>query len=112
MATVLSFPSPIARLNDQFRTTFVGGRISISAGIHALPEATQIDILTAVQDFSGFTEEDDPHDEHDYGLFVVDGHECMFKIGYYDKSLEHMSKDAANPEVTTRILTVMLAIEH
>jgi hypothetical protein len=35
----------------------------------------------------------------------------MFYIDYHDKTLEHGSDDPANPEVTTRVLTITLASE-
>ena len=36
----------------------------------------------------------------------------MFKIDYYDKSLEFGSPDPADPIVTERIITIMLAEEY
>jgi hypothetical protein len=36
----------------------------------------------------------------------------MFKIDYYDKSLEFGSPDPADPTVTERIITIMLAEEY
>jgi Protein of unknown function (DUF3768) len=37
---------------------------------------------------------------------------CFWKIDLYDREMELMSPDPANPDVTTRILTVMLADEY
>jgi hypothetical protein len=36
----------------------------------------------------------------------------MFKIDYYDKGLSFHSPDPADPTVTERIITVMLAEEY
>ena len=47
-------------------------------------------------------------DEHDRGEIVIDGTAVRFKIDYYDFSLEWGSEDPANPEVTRRVLTIML----
>ena len=36
----------------------------------------------------------------------------MFKIDYYDKNLQNGSLDPADPSVTERIITIMLAEEY
>lgn len=36
----------------------------------------------------------------------------MFKIDYYDKELQFGSPDPADPTVTERIITTMLAAEY
>ncbi len=102
----------IAGLNDQLRRMFMGGKIMMTAGINALPDHTKAAILSAVRNFTTFTEDNDPHGEHDFGSFEVDGEKCFWKIDYYDKSLEAGSEDPADPEVTTRVLTIMLASEY
>jgi len=112
MGAVLLLPSPIARLNDAFRTTLIGGKVMLTAGIAELPERTRANILTAVRTFADFSEDNDPHGEHDFGAFEADGHKCFWKIDYYDKSMESGSKEPANPDVTTRVLTIMLASEY
>ena len=111
--TVITLKSAaIARLNDQLRQTLMGGKIMMTAGINALPDRTKANVLTAVRNFSDFNEDNDPHREHDCALFDVDGQRCMFKIDYYDKALECGSEDPADPNVTTRVLTIMLASEY
>ena len=37
---------------------------------------------------------------------------AIWKIDYYDRSRSHHSPDAADPKVTLRVLTVMLAGEY
>jgi hypothetical protein len=90
----------------------MGGKVVMTQGINALPEQTMIDILTAVGEFADFNEDNDPHGEHDCASFIVDGHRCMFKIDYYDKALEYGSVNPADPNVTTRVLTVMLVSDY
>ena len=54
----------------------------------------------------------DPYGEHDFGLIEVAGHRVMFKIDYYDLSLCGHSADPADPLMTRRVLTIMLAGEY
>jgi len=42
----------------------------------------------------------------------VEGERILFKISYYDRSLIGHSPDHADPSVTTRVLTIMLAEEY
>lgn len=102
----------IRKLNDELRTTFLGGRIMMTTGINALPYRTKAAVLTAVRNFSDFTPENDPHQEHDCALFTVDGHRCMFKIDYYDENLEYGSEDPTDPSKTVRVLTIMHASDY
>ena len=62
--------------------------------------------------FNAFSPENDPYDEHDFGAFALRGHEVSWKIDYYDAAMEWGSKDPANPDITTRVLTIMLAEEY
>lgn len=112
MKNVLSTPSIVARLNDAFRSTLLGGRVTMTAGVAALPDATKANALSAVRRFSAFCESNDPHGEHDFGSFEIDGTQFFWKIDYYDMSLQSGSDDPANPDVTTRILTIMLREEY
>ncbi|HUB63143.1 MAG TPA: DUF3768 domain-containing protein [Methylocella sp.] len=49
---------------------------------------------------------------HDFGSFELAGQRFFWKIDCYDKSLEFGSVDPADPENTTRVLTIMLAEEY
>lgn len=104
--------NPIAVLNDRFRTTFSGGRVVMTQGVAALCEAERIAALDAVRRFDAFSEDNDPHGEHDFGAFEVAGYRLCFKIDYYDPTMTHGSDDPADPEKTVRILTIMLAEEY
>lgn len=102
----------IARLNDLLRHSFSGGRVVITAGIQALGPQHIAAIMDAVRAFNVFTPDNDPHGEHDCGLLTVGDIRLMWKIDYYDKAMTYMSPDPANPAVTNRILTVLLAEEY
>ena len=102
----------VRALNDAFRRTFVGGTVMITAGVEALPSEQRRAILAKVRAFDGFNEDNDPHEEHDFGVVELDNARCFWKIEYYDREMEMLSPDPADPSVTTRVLTVMLADEY
>jgi len=104
--------SQIAALNDAFRTSFKGGLVVVTSGIQALPNEVQVEILLAVRAFNDFSPANDPYGEHDFGSLTVRGHRVFFKIDYYDLEMQFHSDNAADPRVTNRVLTVMLASEH
>jgi Protein of unknown function (DUF3768) len=99
-------------LNDNFRSTFVGGRVLTTAGVAELPVDTKARVLLAVQSFSNFTKDNDPHREHDFGHIEIDGETYFFKVDYYAPDLESGSEDPSDPEQTTRVLTIMRADEY
>lgn len=98
----------IAMLNDHLRRTFQGGRVVLTQS--AAQNANRI--CAAVRAFDDFNESNDPYGEHDCAAFEIDGERYLFKIDYYDKSLEYGSEDPANATKTTRILTIMRADEY
>jgi hypothetical protein len=102
----------IAQLNDIFRSTFQGGRVVITAGVDVLPEAVRGEALKRVRTFADFGPHNDPHGEHDFGAFECGGQRFFFKIDYYDADLRFGSEAPADPEKTTRVLTIMLAEEY
>ncbi|WP_240611560.1 DUF3768 domain-containing protein [Roseovarius nitratireducens] len=103
----------IRRLNDALRRGDVlHGAIMITSGIESLGEDARTAILRSVQTFSDFSEDNDPHKEHDFGAVDHGTTKVFWKIDYYDRDLTGHSPDAANPEVTHRVLTIMLASEY
>lgn len=99
-------------LNDQFRKHRTGGGVVMTRGIAALSEEMIVRIDQAVGAFDAFTSDSDPYGEHDFGTVLVEGHVVMFKIDYYDHSLQFASPDPADQNVTCRIMTLMLAEEY
>jgi len=102
----------IRELNDAFRTTFRGGRIMMTPGVNGMPDCVKAEVLTKVATFKDFTEDNDPHGEHDFGAFEVVGRKLFWKIDYYDRELQHGSENPTNPDETIRVLTIMLASEY
>ena len=79
--------SRVRELNDRFRQTGTGGRVMVTRGVAAAGVTFISRALEAVRSFDAFTEDNDPHGEHG-------------------------SDDPADPEQTTRVLTIMLAEEY
>jgi hypothetical protein len=101
----------IRRLNTEFKSTFRGGQVVLTASVAALPSADKAAGLQAVADFKAFSEENDPHGEADYGSFDLLGREWWFKIDYLDLKMENCSIDPADPTKTKRVMTVGLAMD-
>jgi Protein of unknown function (DUF3768) len=102
----------IRELNDAFRRTFVGGAVMITQGVEAMPLDQRGSLLQKIRSFDAFSEDNDPHHEHDFGSIDEAGVRCFWKIDYYDRKTEFGSTDPADPAVTTRVLTIMLADEY
>jgi Protein of unknown function (DUF3768) len=102
----------IRRLNDQLRTTFVGGAIVITPGIEMLTLGRRSALMSAVQNFNAFSAGDDPYGEHDFGAIDLTGEKFFFKIDYYDLAMDGGSPDPADPRRTRRVMTIMCAAEY
>ena len=102
----------IKTLNDNFRKTFIGGRVMLTSGIRAKTHDEIAKILEKVRSFDNFTTANDPYGEHDFGSFDYKGQKIFWKIDYYDKNYEYASENPADVTKTNRVLTVMLAEEY
>ena len=102
----------IRQLNDAFRTTFAGGMVVMSTSVAELPDMVRAAALKEVAEFDTFDETNDPYEEHDFGPFEVDFHRIFFKIDYLDQAVTCHSPDPADPSVTKRVITIMLAEEY
>ena len=107
-------PSPpiIARLNDELRCSGRGGRIVLTSGAQAMGAVLIAQMLEAIRRFDAFDQNNDPYGEHDCAMLDVEGHSFLWKIDYYDTAMVLHSPDPADPELTCRVLTVMLADEY
>jgi hypothetical protein len=102
----------IRQLNDQFRKTLVGGRIVLTCGVREKGEETVKQLLVLLCSYDDFTEDNDPYAERDFGQLIYEKTKYFFKIDYYDIRMLMHSPDAADPKVTCRVLTIMLASEY
>lgn len=102
----------ICELNDRFRQTGNGGRQLITSGIQEMGLLETMTIRQLVADYDAFCEDNDPYGEHDFGALTYQGQKVFWKIDYYDATLTAGSPDPADPAVTTRVLTIMLASEY
>jgi len=109
----MSRAAKIADLNDLLRETFLTGRVVLTEGIAALPDELREAVITEVRTFSTFDADNDPYGEHDFGAFELEGVGKVFwKIDYYDTGYQYLSPDPTDPQVTRRVLTIMLAEEY
>jgi Protein of unknown function (DUF3768) len=101
----------IVTLNDRLRSRPGSGWVLTAAvrsrGTHFVNLA-----INAVRYFDAFTPGDKPHGERDFGAFEVCGERLFWKIDYYDLEFENGSEDPANPAITRRILTIMMASDY
>ena len=112
MQQVMDKAERIAALNDRFRQTFWGGKVMMTQGVQELSDATREKLFCAVSEFDEFTEENDPHREHDFGRIQLDGHTFFWKADYFDHTMRFGADDPSDNHNTTRVLTIMLASEY
>ena len=102
----------IRALNDELRKYPIGGGAVITLGIAARGREVVERIVQTVAVFDDFCHANDPYEEHDFGSFEAEGEKIFFKIDYFDRTLTHHSPDPADPTVTERVITIMLADEY
>ena len=129
LATAREQTARIARLNDMARQAIgVACTAVATVGFLSLSAFDQSRVRELIETYDAFDEDSDPHDESDFGCVYQlgdgqwtterprvcdDERERVFwKLDYYDHDLRFGSEDAANPAVTRRVLTIMLADEY
>ena len=129
LATAREQTARIARLNDMARQAMgVACTAVATVGFRSLPESDQSRVRELIETYDAFDEDNDPHGERDFGTIyqLGDGRwtterprvcddervRVFWKFDYYDRDLQFGSEDAANPVLTRRVLTIMLADEY
>ena len=102
----------VRELNDQLRRNLTTGIAVMTPGIAALGQEAVHRIVKTIAVYDDFCHANDPHEEHDFGAFDVDGRRILFKIDYYDNNLSMHSPDPADPTVTKRVITIMRGDEY
>lgn len=103
----------IRALNDAFRKEpHRNGHLMITHGIQELGIHKTHEILKLVSKFDQFNEDNDPYHEHDFGSLDYEGAKIFWKIDYYALDRRHGSENPADPSVTARVMTIMLAEEY
>jgi hypothetical protein len=102
----------IRKLNDDLRKHNRGGQIIVTAGVAMQDETTIKEIIQKVKNTDDFTPDNDPYQEHDFGVILHHNIKYFWKIDYYDLSMIMLSEDPANPNITRRVLTILLASEY
>ena len=101
----------IAQLNDMLRKRGEGGVIVVTRGVRAIRGFAPMMLLRLLATYESFDADNDPHGERDFGDIELGGETLFWKIDYYDNDMLYGSPDPADPSVTQRVLTVMLACE-
>ena len=101
-------------LNDRLRQNLGTGveTAVITIGVAALGDEAVARIVKTIAVYDDFFHENDPYEEHDFGAFEAEGHTIFFKIDYFDPTLTWHSDDPADPIITHRVITIMLAEEY
>jgi Protein of unknown function (DUF3768) len=102
----------IRALNDELRHKLTEGTVVMTQGVAALGCDAVARIVQTISVFDDFCNANDPYEEHDFGAFEAEGHTIFFKIDYFDSMLTRHSPNPAEPAVTERVLTIMLAEEY
>ena len=102
----------VRALNNELRRNLPNGHAVITTGVAAFGPEAVARIVKTIAVYDDFCHANDPYGEHDFGSFEADGHTIFFKIDYYDATMTQHSPDPADPAVTKRVITIMLAEEY
>lgn len=111
--SVSEYTIMVRQLNDLHRALLPISTTVVTRGVAHLSENDFFLLMRAVRDFKEFSEDNDPHGEHDFGSIEMGGSKFFWKIDYYAKGdYTQGSDDPSDPEKTSRVLTVMHSYEY
>ncbi|UWR62781.1 DUF3768 domain-containing protein [Phaeobacter inhibens] len=103
----------LAQQNDAFRAVFPApqnaGRWFHTQSVAAMGPTFVLKAYAAIGSYDDFNTDIDPYGDHAMGKFTIDGETVWFKIDCYDVDYRYGSDQPDNPEMTRRVLTVMLS---
>ena len=122
-APALDRTATTAQLNDSLRQNLIHpghNRVVMTRSVQELigdislfrNYQARAELLRAICDYDAFGPDMNPHGERDFGRFEFCRAALYWKIDYYDRALEYGSSDPADPDVTTRVLTILLSSEY
>lgn len=98
----------IRAMNDALRKHGIGGEIYATSSLMSLGLDVLKHVVNEVTKFSDFNPNNDPYQEHDFGIVQVGDIKVMFKIDYYeDATKTYGAADPSDPN-TVRVMTVGL----
>ena len=129
LATAREETARIGRLNDLARSAMgIACTAVATVGFRSLSASDQSSVRELIETYDAFDEDNDPRGERDFGTIYQFGdgrwtterprlrederERVFWKFDYYDRDLRFGSDEAANPAVTRRVLTIMLADEY
>ena len=109
-------PEQLSKINDTLRVNLITntgrascegitGRLIVTRSVADMPGDQMIAILSAVAHFRDFTEDNDPHGEHDFGSVSLMGEKWFWKFDYYDEHFEAFGHDV-------HVLTIMNSTDY
>jgi hypothetical protein len=118
MTFTTSTADKIRDLNDEFRQLGPAkgrdkfdGLWLTTAGVQAEGLLFTGAAILAVRHFDAFTEDNDPHGEHDFGAIDIHSKRVFWKIDYLQRGAQFGADDRADNTATCRVITIMLAEE-
>ena len=110
----------IAAQNDAFRCAILpgaepcglAGRVVVTRAVAARGDIFVAAALCAVAADETFTEDNDPYGDHTFGAVAVEGVRVWWKVDLYDRDLRFGSERPDDPEVTVRVLTILLPEDY
>ena len=97
----------IIELNDQFRSTFQGGRVQMTPAVYELDTQLRGRAMCVLSRYRKF----DDDSEHDWGVFIFAGYSFEWRIEYRGQDATGVSPNPADPLTTFRVLTLSVAAD-